>query len=193
MYRKIKGSTFVVTCLVILLGLFVSCESDDNAFEELEKLRKQEVALRTEYIDSNHKGAKPVYGGVYVLPDPNQPQEDVKEAIQHGDVVSVYYEGYLLEKGADGVKLKEKRFDGNFDYDTGSGKVTPFSLDVVDLEKYPNAASRVISGWQIALCHMHVGERAEVVIPSHHGYGSYPSPIGSFQTLVFFLEVESKD
>lgn len=57
---------------------------------------------------------------------------------------------------------------------------------------YPEAfrLRDVITGWQIALQHMRVGDRWEIYIPSSLGYGSRTSgPIPGNSTLIFDVEL----
>ena len=58
--------------------------------------------------------------------------------------------------------------------------------------KFPEAfrLREVITGWQIALQRMHVGDRWEIYIPAAVGYGSRTSgPIPGNSTLVFDVEL----
>ncbi|MDC1106811.1 FKBP-type peptidyl-prolyl cis-trans isomerase [Prolixibacteraceae bacterium] len=188
MNRTIKLNRTFGFLMIAMLATFFSCKKTTN-----QKLRDEELALRTGYLDRYHVGAEAVYRGVYIFPDKDQPKEEIKDVIKNGDVVRVYYEGYLLENGADGVQLKEKRFDGNFNYEMGTEKYDPFEVTVVDKELFPTSYTPEISGWHIALANMHVGERAELVIPSSQAYSYRGSgSIGAYQTLVFFIEVKAK-
>ncbi|QZT37754.1 FKBP-type peptidyl-prolyl cis-trans isomerase [Halosquirtibacter xylanolyticus] len=188
MNRTIKLNRTFGFLMIAMLATFFSCKKTTN-----QELRDDELALRTGYIDRFHKGASAVFRGVYIFPDKDQPKDQLKEEIKDKDVVRVYYEGYLLENSANGVQLKETRFDGNFNYKLGTEKYDPFELTVSDKELYPSSYTKEISGWHIALSNMKVGERAEVVIPSSQGYSYRGSgSIGAYQTLVFFIEVKEK-
>ncbi|QZE15599.1 FKBP-type peptidyl-prolyl cis-trans isomerase [Halosquirtibacter laminarini] len=176
---------------IIMFSLLVSCFSCKKTTNQ--ELRDQELSLRTGYIEKYHRNEIPVYRGVYVIPDKNQPKDQVKDAIVDKDVVRVYYEGYLLEQTKDGVNIKKERFDGNFDYKTGKEKYDPYTVTVVDQELHQSARTTEISGWHVALTHMHIGERAEVIIPSSQAYSIKGNgSIGPYQTLVFFMEVKEK-
>ncbi|MCT4672585.1 MAG: FKBP-type peptidyl-prolyl cis-trans isomerase [Prolixibacteraceae bacterium] len=187
MNNKKKLNKVIGLMVIALSTMFFSCSKTNN-----QKMRELELELRTGYIDRYHNGATPTDRGVYVFPDKDQPAEEVSDKkLEDGQTVRVYYEGYLLEKGDDGVQLKSERFDGNFDYKTGTQKYDPFQVEVVDQLKNPGKVSAVISGWQIALLNMHKGERAEIVIPSSQGYSIRGSgSIGPYETLVFFMKVE---
>jgi len=71
-----------------------------------------------------------------------------------GETVVVNYSGYLL---VDGKKVGLK-FDSSFD------RNIPFSFKL--------GARQVISGWEISLADMQVGETRIVILPSNHAYGS---------------------
>lgn len=76
-----------------------------------------------------------------------------EKALQ-GETVVVNYSGFLL---VDGKKVGSK-FDSSFD------RNMPFSFKL--------GARQVITGWEISLADMKVGETRIVIIPSKHGYGS---------------------
>ena len=71
-----------------------------------------------------------------------------------GETVVVNYSGYLL---VDGKKVGLK-FDSSFD------RNIPFSFKL--------GSRQVISGWEISLADMQVGETRIVILPSNHAYGS---------------------
>jgi FKBP-type peptidyl-prolyl cis-trans isomerase len=71
-----------------------------------------------------------------------------------GETVVVNYSGYLL---VDGKKVGLK-FDSSFD------RNMPFSFKL--------GSRQVISGWEISLADMEVGETRIVILPSNHAYGS---------------------
>ena len=82
------------------------------------------------------------------------------------DYVTVYYTGTLING---------KVFDG-----TEPGMPVRFKVNTL------------ISGWSEALVLMRVGDRWQIVIPSHLAYGEAGTPDGSIppnQTLVFDLEL----
>ncbi len=59
---------------------------------------------------------------------------------------------------------------------------------------YPVAfrLSDLISGWKIALSHMHAGDKWEIIVPSELGYGSRNNgEIPGNSTLVFEIELVS--
>ena len=85
-----------------------------------------------------------------------------------GETVVVHYTGYLL---VDGKKVGAK-FDSSLDRDT------TFNFKL--------GARQVITGWEISLADMKVGETRIVVLPSKHAYGSRAtSKIPADSSLIF--------
>ena len=81
------------------------------------------------------------------------------------NIVSVYYKGMLIDG---------KVFDDN----TGQGYPDAFRL------------ADLITGWQIALTQMHVGDHWMVYIPYEVGYGTRDNgPIPAYSTLVFEVKL----
>ncbi|MDZ4330107.1 MAG: FKBP-type peptidyl-prolyl cis-trans isomerase, partial [Flavobacterium sp.] len=81
-------------------------------------------------------------------------KEGLGEKPLQGENVVVNYSGYLL---VDGKKVGTK-FDSSFD------RNMPFSFKL--------GARQVITGWEISLAEMKVGETRVVILPSKHAYGS---------------------
>ncbi len=82
-------------------------------------------------------------------------------------VVSVFYKGRLING---------RTFDDN----TSNPCPEPFRLN------------EVIKGWQIALTHMKIGDKWEVIIPASQGYGSKTvDDIPRNSTLIFEIELVS--
>ncbi len=89
---------------------------------------------------------------------------------KRGDNVTVHYVGTLTS----GSKFDSSR-------DRGKG----FS--------FPLGAGRVISGWDLGVAGMKVGELRKLTIPPHLGYGAggFPPVIPANATLVFEVELLS--
>lgn len=84
-----------------------------------------------------------------------------------GNVVTVHYTGYLKDGQV---------FDSSIESDQ------PISFQL--------GKGRVIQGWEEALQHMRVGERARVIIPYQLGYGENGAgPIPPRATLIFDMEL----
>lgn len=86
---------------------------------------------------------------------------------QPRSIVTVHYTGRLING---------KQFDSS-----RRGAGTPVAFRVNEL----------ITGWQVALVNMHIGERWEIVIPADMGYGERGAgrDIPGHSTLVFELEL----
>ncbi len=85
-----------------------------------------------------------------------------------GETVVVNYTGYLL---VDGKKVGQK-FDSSLDRDM------PFSFKL--------GARQVITGWEISLADMKIGETRIVILPSKHAYGNRAtSKIPADSSLIF--------
>jgi len=89
-----------------------------------------------------------------------------------GENVVVHYNGYLLQ-GTDTVGIK---FDSSVDRDM------PFQFKL--------GARQVISGWEISLADMQVGEERIVILPSKQAYGSRATAkIPADSTLIFEIKL----
>ena len=85
-----------------------------------------------------------------------------------GENVVVHYTGYLL---VDGKKVGFK-FDSSLDRDM------PFNFKL--------GARQVITGWEITLADMKIGEERIVILPSKHAYGNRAtSKIPADSSLIF--------
>lgn len=101
-------------------------------------------------------------------PDTSERQRRKLEAVpQPRSVVTVHYTGRLIDG---------KQFDSS-----RRGAGTPVAFRVNEL----------ITGWQVALVKMHIGERWEIVIPAAAGYGERGAgrDIPGHSTLIFELEL----
>lgn len=89
-----------------------------------------------------------------------------------GQIISAHYTGWLQENGTRG-----KKFDSSFD------RNQPLSFKV--------GVGQVIKGWDEALLDMKVGEKRELTIPAHLGYGSRGAGgvIPPDATLIFEVEL----
>lgn len=95
-------------------------------------------------------------------------------AVQQGDNVTVNYSGWLASNGS------------LFDSSLKAGR-TPFQVQNV-------GQAQVISGWNIGLVGMKVGETRRLIIPPAAGYGSQANgPIPANSTLIFDITLVSID
>ena len=86
---------------------------------------------------------------------------------QPRSVVTVHYEGKLIDG---------KQFDSSR---RGSGAPAVFRVN------------ELITGWQVALVNMHIGEKWEIYVPAEAGYGERGAgrDIPGHSTLIFQLEL----
>lgn len=156
----------------VVLGSFSSCKKE-NAFQAL---RENEIDLRNRYIADNHPGVSPTESGLYYIETGHNTIGNSTKTIEAGDVVQVYYDGFLIAFNDSAQMVTEGlKFDSNGDYE-------PFSFTV--------GSGQVIAGWDEAVRLMKEGTIAKIVVPSRLGYGNSPSsPGGAYSTLVFEIEV----
>ena len=157
---------FIVISLLSVAA--ISCKTPaGQAARDLEK------EYLTKYIARYHPTAVPKSSGLYFI-ETKAPAADA-DSIKAGDMVKVFYKGYLIEDDAvDGIK------DG-YEFDT-SGDFEPFSFTV--------GASAVIAGWDEAMLYMKVGSEAKLIIPSALAYSSQAqSTIPAYSPLVFYVKV----
>lgn len=101
------------------------------------------------------------------------------------------YGKYIVK--AEGENLKSPRFDSVVTCHYKGKLITGKVFDDSHKQKIP-AAFRVrelISGFQIGLTHMHVGDKIEVYIPWMQGYGNRACGpiIPGYSTLIFEIEL----
>lgn len=91
---------------------------------------------------------------------------------QNGQVALVHYTGWLWENGAKG-----RKFDSSVD------RGQPFAFTV--------GVGQVIGGWDIGVASMRIGEKAELIIAPHLGYGARGAgaAIPPNATLIFEVEL----
>jgi FKBP-type peptidyl-prolyl cis-trans isomerase len=136
-------------------------------------LHEQEVALREKYIARYHADIIPKSSGLYFIE--TKPGSADSDSIKAGDLVKVFYKGYLIEDDpVNGVQ------DG-YEFDA-SGEFEPFSFTV--------GVGAVIKGWDEGMTYMRDGSEAKLVIPSELGYSSQAqSTVPAYSTLVFYVKM----
>ncbi|MEI6680249.1 MAG: FKBP-type peptidyl-prolyl cis-trans isomerase [Mariniphaga sp.] len=157
---------FLVIALVAIC--FSSCKQTT-----LQILQGQEANLLAKYIAKYHPDVKPKTSGLYFIETKAAPAGT--DTIKIGDLVKVYYTGYLIEDDAAAGIRDGYKFDM-------SGEFEPFSFTV--------GSSSVITGWDEALLYMKAGSEAKLVVPSKLAYSSQQqSTIPAYSTLVFYIKV----
>ncbi len=161
-------SFFKLFIVIALLAFgFFSCKTPaGQAARDLEK------EYLSKYIAKYHPTVSPTSTGLYFIE--TKAGTDTT-SIKAGDLVEVYYRGYLIEDNAtEGIQ------DG-YEFDK-SGEFEPFSFTV--------GAGAVIAGWDEAIKLMKLGSEAKLIIPSKLAYSSQTqSSIPAYSPLVFYIRV----
>ena len=163
---RIRFFSWIICFCFIALGI-LSCKTPTGqAARDLEK------EYLSRYIAKFHPGLQPLASGLYFIE--TKAGTDTT-SIKAGDLVKVFYSGYLItDDSTNGIE------DG-YKFDS-SGDFEPFSFTV--------GAGAVITGWDEAIRYMKVGSEAKVIIPSKLGYSSQSqSTIPAYSTLIFYLKV----
>ena len=156
---------FITTAVVLA---FTSCKKTNN-----QELRDNEKELLKKYIAKYHSDADPKPSGLYYIEE--VAGDAAKDSIVAGDIVKVFYKGYLIEEN-DTVGIQD-----GYQFDS-SGTYEPFTFTV--------GAGQVITGWDEAIKYMKDGGKAKWIIPSSLGYGSTTTGyIPRYSTLVFYVEL----
>ena len=151
---------------------FYSCKKTTSQIQ-----RDLEVEYLQAYVKKYLPGIKPKPSGLYF--QEIKPASDTT-TIKAGDVVKVYYSGYLIEK-SDSITTGTL-FDGTGDYLTNAGNYEPYTFTV--------GAGSVISGWEEGIRLMHEGGVARWVLPSRLAYSSQSQTgIPAYSPLVFYITV----
>jgi FKBP-type peptidyl-prolyl cis-trans isomerase FkpA len=135
--------------------------------------RDLEQELLSKYIGKNHSAVTPKSSGLYFI-ETKAPAAGA-DSIKKGDLVKVFYRGYLIaDDPTTGIG------DG-YEFDS-SGEFEPFSFTV--------GAGAVIAGWDEAMIYMKDGSEAKLVIPSKLAYSSQAqSAIPAYSPLVFYIKI----
>ena len=162
---------YLIGCVILTSIVSASC----NKISSPQPTEENEMILLGKYIAKFHPGLSPRSSGLYYVE--TKAAADSAVAIVKGDVVNVFYNGFLI---ADDPKAGVS--DGyNFD---GSG-ITPFTFTV--------GAGAVIPGWDEGVAYMKDGTEAKLIIPSRLAYGGMQiSVIPGFSSLVFYLKASKK-
>lgn len=157
-------------CLIITTVAFAVSSCKQTSEQEL---RDNEANLLAKYIAKYHPDVTPKSSGLYFIE--TKAAANPSDTIKKGDLVKVFYRGYLIEDDVTaGIR------DG-YEFDA-SGEFEPFSLTV--------GAGSVISGWDEAMTYMKDGSEAKLVIPSKLAYSSQQqSTIPQYSTLVFYIKI----
>jgi FKBP-type peptidyl-prolyl cis-trans isomerase len=155
----------VVTALVTVVA---SCKTPTGQAQ-----RDLEQEYLSKYIAKYHPTVTPKSSGLYFIETKAGAATD--SLIKAGDLVKVFYRGYLIEDNdTTGIQ------DG-YEFDA-SGEYEPFSFTV--------GAATVITGWDEAMTYMKEGSEAKLIIPSKLAYsGTAQTYIPAYSPLVFYVKV----
>ena len=136
--------------------------------------RDLEKELLTKYISKYHSTVTPKGSGLYFI-ETKAATATTDSLIKKGDLVKVFYSGYLIEDDVTAGIRNGNQFDS-------SGEFEPFSFTV--------GAGSVIAGWDEAMTYMKDGSEAKLVIPSRLAYSSQAQQaIPAYSTLVFYIKI----
>jgi FKBP-type peptidyl-prolyl cis-trans isomerase len=152
-------------------GLAIAISSCKTPTGQAQRDLEQEYLAK--YSAKYFSGVSPKSSGLYFLETKAGLPND--SLIKAGDLVKVYYRGYLIEDN-DTVGIRD-----GYEFDT-SGEYEPFSFTV--------GAGAVIAGWDEAVTYMKEGSEAKLLIPSKLAYaGSAQSTIPAYSPLVFYITI----
>lgn len=137
--------------------------------------RDLEQEYLSKYISKYLPTVTPKKSGLYFV-ETKAGSTAAKDTIKAGDMVEVFYRGYLIEDDAtNGIQ------DGSM-FDEKPVGYEPFSFTV--------GAGSVIAGWDEAIKYMKDGSEAKLVIPSKLAYsGTAQTYIPAYSPLVFYITV----
>lgn len=129
------------------------------------EIREEEISMINRFLISEDLTSKELQAGIHLI----ILEEGKGTKLKAGDLVKFHYEVSFL----DGLV-----FDNTYD----SGMPLIFEL----------GSKQLIPGLEIALSHLHVGDKAKIIIPFALAYGSESKgPIPPYSTLVFDVEIIS--
>ncbi len=158
--------------LLLIAGTsFYSCNKTTS-----QELRDLEIEHLQKYVKKYLPGIKPKPSGLYF--QELIPANNTSDTIKVGDVVKVYYSGYLIDD-TDSI-TNGTLFDGTGDYINKTGNYEPYTFTV--------GAGTVIAGWDEAVRLMFEGQVARWVLPSRLAYSSQQQTgIPAYSPLVFYV------
>ena len=166
---NMRIKVFNLLLILVLTGAaFYSCKKTTS-----QMLRDQETDYLKRYVEKYLPGVKPTSAGLYYQ-ELNGGKDTI--TIKTGDIVKVFYKGYLIQDTI-GLGIKTGTL-----FDT-SGDYEPFSFTV--------GGGTVITGWDEAIRLMKDGGEAIWVVPSRLAYsGQGHNGIPAYSALVFsYLDI----
>ncbi len=153
--------------LVFALGFF-ACGNDNS----LEELRKNELALLDEYIQTNYPGAEPLPSGLYYFEE----KAGTGDTIVTGDKIQIFYATWLIDSTL---------------IDQTNGYMQGYRYEPLE---FTVGGGTAIAGLDEAVKYMQKGTVANLVINSELAYGQNGNtygtpPVPGFTTLLMQVEV----
>lgn len=166
-----KGSMMKID--VKIMDIETKAEIDAEVKQLMAKKKQEEGRDLQAYISSKKITAQPNEKGMYIITT----KEGKGPLVPQGKTVAIHYTGKFLN-------------GETFDSSSKNGQPIEFQV---------GAVGQVIPGWEEAIPHMKVGQKATLIIPSHLAYGErgIPDPqsgnyiIAPFTPLVFDIEIVS--
>ncbi|MEN8116782.1 MAG: FKBP-type peptidyl-prolyl cis-trans isomerase [Bacteroidota bacterium] len=150
--------------LIVAGGIIFACDQGID----YEKLRRQELELLDEYINTNYPGAEPTASGLYYFEE----IAGTGDTIKPGDRVQIFYATWTL----DSVLV-----------DQSNGYLEGHRYEPLE---YVVGSGGTVKGLEEASAYMQKGTKAHLVINSELAYGQQGNPpVPGFATLLMEVEV----
>jgi FKBP-type peptidyl-prolyl cis-trans isomerase FkpA len=129
------------------------------------EIRDEEISLINRYLLTENLNSTELSSGIHIV----EISQSGGRKLKAGDYVEMHYDASFL----DGLIFDSTYESGlAFGFELGSGELIP--------------------GLEIALSHMHIGDKSKIIIPFALAYGSeIKGPIPPYTTLVFDVEIIS--
>ncbi len=198
-FRQVRERLGISTfCLLALLSWLASCSEDDDDVDEYANWQEVNETYWSNFYGTAKQRVDGGDASWSLLPSfslvPSatlQPSSYIivnkletgsgTESPLFTDTVRIHYVGHLLPSASFPAGY---RFDGTYTDAFGEDLSRPATF----------AVNGLITGWQTALLHMHVGDRWRVYVPYQLGYGVKGSDDGTipgYSTLVFDMSLVS--
>lgn len=161
-----KRFSLIAIAGIVASIAFFSCKDNNN----LEKYRKEELALLNAYISTNYPNEQPKPSGLYYIEE----TKGTGDSIKIGDRVQIFYATWSV----DSILLDETSgFTKGYEFE-------PFEFIV--------GSGKAIAGLDEAATYMQQGTVANLVIPSELAYGQNGNSSGivGFTTLLMQVKVD---
>ena len=178
-----KRYRFYIGIIAVALFVIACSKDDDDPTVEAWKLANEQafkdVAKNPEFTELKSPGNN---GSLYY----RVIKKGEGKRIYYNSRAEVYYKGWYVVTNADKNIKAGTVFDQRL-FDDGVTFKVAVSSQVIDNN---GVYASVVEGWSIALQHMVEGDKWEVWLPSHFGYGKFDyKGIPGGSTLAFEIEL----